>query len=89
LPSPSIVIQAPSVPRTKRIAQEGSATTEDDQQAFSNLFCQPGRRGECVTFNPAPAPAVSPGGLLLGCLALLSIPLLALSRLRRGGGPSA
>jgi len=42
---------------------------------------RPGREGECLAEAPAPAPAVSPRGLLLALVALIVIAALAITRL--------
>lgn len=43
----------------------------------------PGREGECVTLTPAPAPALSGGGLLAAALLLAAVGSIGLLRNRR------
>jgi len=50
----------------------------------ANQSCDvPGREGECVSVAPAPAPALSSAGLLIGALLLAVVGTLGLLRGRR------
>ena len=52
-----------------------------------NQSCNvPGRAGECLTLAPAPAPALSGTGLLIGALLLAGVGTVGLIRKRRQDG---
>lgn len=46
----------------------------------------PGREGTCLAVNPAPAPALSGTGLLIGALLLAAVGTIGLMRKRRQDG---